>query len=216
MNKYRTTFSLEGIPQVINFVDRPVDMAKLEQVLLPRRSDLRQKVLVLHGLGGIGKTQLAGEFVHRFHGMFSSVFWLDGSSAFNLKLSIAKYAARIPIHQISDASRLYSENPECDIDQVVSEVIGWLESPENIKWLLVFDNVDRDYGPQTVDPLAYDIRQFIPSGTCGSVLITTRLTRPAQLGSSQLVNKMGRAQARELLKSWYSEDLGRWPSGLEE
>lgn len=216
MNKYRTTFSLEGIPQVKNFVDRPVDMAKLEQALLPRRSDLRQKVFVLYGLGGIGKTQLAGEFVHRFHGMFSSVFWLDGSSVSNLKLSIAKCAARIPTHQISDASRLYSENPEGDIDEVVGEVIGWLGSPENIKWLLVFDNVDRDYGPHTVDPLAYDIQQFIPSRTCGSVLITTRLARPAQLEGSQLVNKMSRAQAQELLKSWYSEDLGRWPSGLKE
>ena len=44
---------------VNKFVDRPSDIAELEQTLLPRRQYGRQKVFVLYGLGGIGKTQLA-------------------------------------------------------------------------------------------------------------------------------------------------------------
>jgi len=49
-------------------------MAELEQTLLPRRQYGRQKVFVLYGLGGIGKTQLAVEFARRHYRKFSSVF----------------------------------------------------------------------------------------------------------------------------------------------
>jgi predicted ATPase len=48
-------------------------MVKLERVLLPR-PEQRQKIHVLRGLGGMGKTQLAVEFARRHYRQFSSVF----------------------------------------------------------------------------------------------------------------------------------------------
>ena len=81
-------------------------MATLERVLLPRAgSSQRQKVQVLHGLGGVGKTQLAVEFARRYHRQFSSVFWLDGRNEDSLKRSIASQASRIPAGQIAETSR---------------------------------------------------------------------------------------------------------------
>jgi hypothetical protein len=87
---------------VSEFVDRPAEMEELERVLLPQREKQRQKIFVLHGLGGIGKTQLAVEFARRNDCKFSSVFWLDGSSEDSLRQSIASCASRIPEGQISD------------------------------------------------------------------------------------------------------------------
>jgi hypothetical protein len=43
---------------VSEFVGRPAETAELERVLLPERHSCRQKIFVLHGLGGIGKTSL--------------------------------------------------------------------------------------------------------------------------------------------------------------
>ncbi|KAF2191272.1 FabD/lysophospholipase-like protein [Zopfia rhizophila CBS 207.26] len=149
VGEYRTNFSLEGIPRVKTFVERPSEMAELERALLPQRQNMRQKIFVLYGLGGIGKTQLALEFTRRHHRKFSSVFWLDGSSEVSLKLSIARCAGRIPASQISDASRTYSISSARNIDEVVGEVIGWLAQPDNTEWLVVFDNVDRDYSAHT-------------------------------------------------------------------
>ncbi|RYP46519.1 hypothetical protein DL768_007291 [Monosporascus sp. mg162] len=207
VGEYRTNFSLEGVPRAKTFVERPSEMAELERALLPQRQNMRQKIFVLYGLGGIGKTQLAVEFARRHHRKFSSVFWLDGSSEVNLKLSIARCAGRIPASQISDASRTYSMSSAGNIDDVVREVMGWLAQPDNTEWLVVFDNVDRDYSPHTVDPLAYDVRQYFSGADHGSLLITTRLARLEQLGGSQQVIKVDRAQAQEILESWYSKEL---------
>jgi hypothetical protein len=216
VGQFRINFSLEGVPQVKTFVDRPSEMAKLEGALLPQRQNLRQKIFVLYGLGGIGKTQLAVEFTRRHHRKFGSVFWLDGSSEVSLKLSIVRCASRIPAGQISDASRTYSTSSEGKLDEVVGEMMGWLAQPDNTDWLIVFDNIDRDYSSHTVDPLAYNVRQYFSGADHGSVLITTRLARLEQLGGSQQVGKVNKGQAQAILKSWYRKELGRSDLHSEE
>ncbi|KMP02565.1 LOW QUALITY PROTEIN: hypothetical protein CIHG_10261 [Coccidioides immitis H538.4] len=208
IGEYQTNFSFEGVPLVKTFVERPGEMAELERVLLPQRQNMRQKIFVLHGLGGIGKTQLAVEFTRRHRRKFSSVFWLDGSDKVSLKLSIARCARRIPASQISDASRTYSMNSTGNIDKVVRETMDWLAQPDNTEWLVVFDNVDRDYSSHAADPLAYNVQQYCSGADHGSVLTTTRLASLEQLGGSQQVNKIDRDQAQEILESWYRKELG--------
>ena len=89
-------------------------MRRLERVLTlynqAQSEDYRQQVVVLHGLGGIGKTQLAAEFARRHQAAFTSVFWLDGNSEDSLKQSITDCAGRIPEGQIPETSRRYSSS----------------------------------------------------------------------------------------------------------
>jgi hypothetical protein len=190
------------------FVDRPLDMVELEHALLLQQYNRRQKIFVLHGLGGIGKTQLAVDFARRHHRRFSSVFWLDGRSEDSLKRSIANCANRIPEGQISEKSRNYISSGEGNIDTVVTELMDWLERPNNTNWLLIFDNVDRDYQQHNPEPGAYDISRYLP-GDHGSVLITTRLSQLAQLGDSRRLSKVDRSQARAIFQKWYGSNLGR-------
>jgi hypothetical protein len=184
-------------------------MAELERALLPQRRNKRQKVYVVHGLGGIGKTQLAVEFARQHHRRFSSVFWLNGSSEDSLKQSVAACASRIPVEQVSESSRAYSTGDGSNIDAVVAEVMGWLAQPENTDWLMVFDNVDREHDGDVPDPLAYDVRQYFCGADHGSILITTRLARLEQLGASQQLNKVDRAKSQAILETWYKKDLGK-------
>ncbi|KAB2098622.1 hypothetical protein AG0111_0g13152 [Alternaria gaisen] len=204
--EYKTDFSLEGVPKARQFVDRPAEMAELERVLLPRpRQDQcqRQKTHVLRGLGGMGKTQLAVEFARRHHRRFSSVFWLDGRSEDILKRSIASCAGRILPGQIPETSRQYAADASVDIDAVVKDVIAWLARPDNTAWLLIFDNVDREYTEQGGDPDAYDVRRYLSGADHGSVLVTTRLARLEQLGETQHLGKMSTEQGQAILKNWY-------------
>lgn len=60
MNSFHVNFSLKGVLVLNSFVVRDVEMAKLVEIMLPSSANqTRRKICVLHGLGGIGKTQLA-------------------------------------------------------------------------------------------------------------------------------------------------------------
>ncbi|KAH6975787.1 hypothetical protein EDB80DRAFT_900003 [Ilyonectria destructans] len=206
---YKTPFSLDGVPASSNFVDRPSDTADLEKYLLPRRSHSRQtrKVFVLHGLGGVGKTQLAIDFARRHQATFSSVFWLNGRSEDRLRGSIAGCVNRIPEGQIPSTSRNQAEaRSKDDLDAAVASVMEWLARPDNGDWLLIFDNVDQDYEQGGVTG-AYDLRRYLP-GDHGAILVTTRLSRLAQLGESRRLAKADLGLGRAIFERWYGSELG--------
>jgi hypothetical protein len=184
-------------------------MEALERTLLPKgEQNRRQKIYVLRGLGGIGKTQLAVEFARRHHRRFSSVFWLDGRSKDALKRSIASCASGIPPGQIAEASRQYTADGTIHVDIVVKDVMAWLARPDNTAWLLIFDNVDREHKEQGGDPDAYDVKQYFSGAVHGSVLVTTRLARLEQLGDSQQLSRVTKAQGQAILESWYKKKHG--------
>ncbi|CAH0054788.1 unnamed protein product [Clonostachys solani] len=107
-----------------------------------RRARIRQ-VCVLHGLGGIGKTQLAIDFARRYKATFSAIFWLDGRSEDQLKQSFARCLGRIP--ELRTASRTdLNLNSEEDLNVIVMKVIEWLTRPSNTQWLLIFNNINQD------------------------------------------------------------------------
>ncbi|KAH6881069.1 hypothetical protein B0T10DRAFT_551364 [Thelonectria olida] len=208
---FRVPFSLQGVPASDNFIDRPSDTAELERCILPRRSHTQQiqlrKIFVLYGLGGVGKTQLAIHFARRHQATFSSVFWLDGRSEDRLKRSIAGCIDRIPEGQIPTASRKQAEaHSEDDLNAAVTNVMEWLARSDNGDWLLIFDNVDHDH-EQGGATGAYDLRQYLP-GDHGSVLVTTRLSRLAQLGESRQLAKADPVLGRAILEKWYGGELG--------
>ena len=206
-DNYDISFSLDGVPLAKVFVDRPREMQRLETILLPNdQSNRRRKLFVLRGLGGIGKTQLAVEFMRKNRTNFTAVFWLDGSSEDSLKQSIAKLASRIPSGQISDQSRMYTSTGDGDIANVIKEVMTWLELPYNNRWLMVFDNVDREFVALDPEPLSYDVKKYIPGADHGSILITTRLAQLERLGKSQEVKKVDNATAKAILGSWHDDD----------
>jgi predicted alpha/beta-fold hydrolase len=72
-------FSLSNVPLVQHFTGREEFLEVLCRELIPSNPKQR-KVVVLHGLGGIGKTQLAVHFARRHQAKFLSVFLIDANS----------------------------------------------------------------------------------------------------------------------------------------
>jgi hypothetical protein len=196
------------VPVSNHFVARPLVTAKLEEYLLPQRRSgkTQRRIFVLHGLGGIGKTQLAVDFARRHQAAFSSVFWLDGRSEDRLRQSLASCAARIPEGQVSEKSRKVMLHSEEDLQAVVTDVLNWLARPHNTDWLLIFDNVDKDVS-QGSETGAYDLRHYLP-GDHGSVLITTRLSRLAQLGESTRLREVDEQLAMAIFQQWRGGEGG--------
>ena len=82
----------------------------------------------------------------------------------------------------------------------VNAVLRWLARDRNYRWLLVFDNVDRDYQADTEDQQAYDIESFFPASDHGAILITTRLPRLGEHGSATKVTSVGQEQGRQIVR----------------
>ena len=199
--KHKVDFSLHGIPVIGQFVQRAAEMEKLEWHLLHGPTVTgRQNVVVLHGLGGIGKTQLAVEFARKHHSRFSSVFWLDGSSEESLKQSFARIMRRLPCTELTASGAKMLSQTTIDLGEAVRECLHWLSLPTNRQWLLIFDNVDRDY-PNTDDPQAYDVKNHLPNADHGSVLITSRLSWLQKKGLGIKIGTVDAEQARAMLKS---------------
>ncbi|KAG9198593.1 hypothetical protein G6514_009835, partial [Epicoccum nigrum] len=214
--KYRIPFSLKGVPAVGKFAERPKDTQALEQALLQEGDIKKRRLLVLHGLGGMGKTQLAANFARRHQNRFSSVLWIDGSGKSRLKQSLAAFASRIPAGQISDINRPYATNQGGDIDTMVQHVLSWLSLSNNRNWLLVIDNVDRDDRLRDEDEEAYNVEAYLPEADHGSVLITTRLQHLSQLAERLEAKKVDQEQARAIFKTLYTKEVGQEADELLE
>ncbi|CAK7201650.1 hypothetical protein SEUCBS139899_004359 [Sporothrix eucalyptigena] len=213
-SKYKVSFDLKGVPICQKFVPRPNDMDFIEKSLLPTpvtddTDDIGRKVCILHGLGGMGKTQLGVAFVRKHKEEFTAIFWLEGRSKDTLMRSLAGCAKRIPEGQIPSTSRTADLSNESAIEEAVRHVRAWLERPDNTDWLLVFDNVDKDHLAENPDEDAYDVLDYVP-GDHGSVLITTRLETLQELGDALGLRKVDDELSKAMFEKWYGKPLGEY------
>jgi hypothetical protein len=151
-------------------VAREEELAEIHTKL---SGDGSRRTVVLHGLGGIGKTQLSVAYTKRHKDSYSAIFWLNIKDEDSLKQSFAK-AARQILREYPSASQLSSLDMKGNLDEVVDAVKAWLSLPQNTRWLLIYDNYDNPKLPRNTDLTALDIGKFLPESYQGSVIITTR------------------------------------------
>jgi len=125
-----------------------------------------RRTVVLHGLGGIGKTQLAVAYAKGHQADYSAIFWLNIKDEDSLIQSYARVAKRI-LREHPLASRLSTVTEDSKPDEVVDAVKRWLDHPTNAQWLMVFDNYDTPKVPGNTDQAAVDIRRFLPEAYQG-------------------------------------------------
>ena len=145
--------------------------------------------VVLHGLGGIGKTQLAAAYAKRHKDSYSAIFWLNIKDEDSVNQSFVKVAKHIS-RQHSSALPPGNVDTIENLDEIVDIVKAWLSLPHNIRWLLIYDNYDNPKLPGTTDPMAIDVRKFLPESYQGSIIITTRSSE-VTIGHSIQIRKLG-------------------------
>lgn len=147
-----------------------------------------RQAVTLHGLGGIGKTQLAIAYIKAHRDDYSAIFWLNIKDEVSVKQSYSRLAKRI-LQDCPSASQLGVFTDDKRQDDVVAAVKRWLEHAKNTQWLMVFDNYDNPKVPGNADSGAVDIRQFLPEAHHGSVIVTTRSSK-VSMGRRVKVGKL--------------------------
>src|SRR6266705_1239822 len=106
----------------------------------------------ISGLGGIGKTQAALEYVYRYRESYHDIFWADADTPESLTGAFVSLAAQLALPEKDERSQ----------SKIITAVQRWLSTHKN--WLFVLDNVE-DLGLVTT---------FIPPNRQGAVVLTTR------------------------------------------
>jgi ATP/maltotriose-dependent transcriptional regulator MalT len=192
--QYTVGLNLTSFPEAVQFVAREKELSKIHALLQDHNS---RSCIVLHGLGGIGKTQLAITYARRHKEKYTAIFWLNANDEDSLKLSFRDIAQKALSYHPS-TSALLSVDQDKDLDQVVYAVKAWLDLQENSRWLMIYDNYDNPKIPGNPERSAVDIRQFLPQSDHGSIIITTRSSQVRQ-GKRIHVQKL--LDIREGLKS---------------
>ena len=190
------------------FVGREYLLESLKQKIAEGKNTLN--IIILHGTGGMGKTQLALEYVYQSYKDYTSVFWINAASEettilgfIEIMQQLIKYHAQLSENYLHigrllgmagklDCTGYFSVAQPCEAQQVVKAVRQWFTAPENTEWLLVFDNLD--------DLHSFDIDDYIPSCGHGTVIITSRRPESMQQGRKGFeVNQMHPSEGMKVL-----------------
>ena len=201
-------FQLTGLPVAGHFVGRDPEMEAMERHLLPTQTQTGRKMHILHGLGGIGKTQLAIAHARKHQHTYSAILWVNGNSRDTVLQSLSAFSRRAGVDVVSE-STAYAAWRAPDMEAEVAAILRWLALKGNHRWLVIFDNVDQDVRSSGEDSQAFDIISFLPPADHGSVLITTRLPSLGEIGQSTEVGRLTLDLALELLR----RRSGLQPSG---
>ncbi|MEV0176373.1 FxSxx-COOH system tetratricopeptide repeat protein [Streptomyces sp. NPDC050803] len=133
----------------------------------------------LHGMGGVGKSLLAVEYLYRHLGDYDVVWWISAERTAQIALSLVQLAPRLGLKAGSDATWSVT---------AVLEALRRGEPYDN--WLLVFDNAD---SPEAVRP-------YFPSGGPGNILVTSRNPQWAGVAKPLEVDVFRREESVDLLR----------------
>ena len=202
-----------GHPKVSNLPARNAAFAGRANLLEELRQRLHREsaaVVVpaqaLYGLGGVGKTQLALEYAHRYQADYDLIWWIVAEAPGTIPAGLAELAQYLGL--VADATEI------ADQEQLAVAVLEELRQRE--WWLLVFDNV----------PEREQLTPYLPQGN-GHVLITSR--NPVWGGTAQptKIDTFSRAESlafltqrigtqEETSAGELAEELGDLPLALEQ
>jgi hypothetical protein len=157
--------------KIDTYTERPtLSSAVVEKLrVLHDKADV-PRALAIHGLGGCGKTQLALKYIEDHKAEYRTVLWIDAKDETTTRSSFERCAYDLQL----GVDFNQAENSKLDDHPAVRAVFQWLGRQDEIEenWLMIFDNAD---------DVTWGLKQVIPRGSHGSVLITSQDTKSRQL-----------------------------------
>lgn len=190
-------------PPVRTFTGRDLQLAAIRERLVGGEAVALVPAAALHGMGGIGKTQLARAYAHRYADRYQLGWWVPAETDLAVTTALAELAAALGLPVELPPAQLVAR-----LHQLLAERDGWL---------LVFDNAEQ---PAVVEP-------FVPKAGRGHVLLTSRNPAwrgvadpipvdllPLQAAARLLRQRTGDPDER--IAETLAEELGRLPLALEQ
>jgi hypothetical protein len=181
----------------LQFIGRTKELLWLSDIVKDADED-QCPVAVLHGPGGIGKTDIVAHYAWQSRGTYTSVLWIHAATAEVLNCSFMSVIQNLIQHLAADYSPdqpdyikiaddlgivglidvsgqlVYNAEPD-DQERIVGALLKWLMLEGNDQWLLVFDSVDNIN--------VIDRAKHFPPTSSGTIIITSQWAESAQWGT---------------------------------
>lgn len=155
-----------------DFKGRETELASIQKRLLAERT------VVLRGMSGIGKTQLAMAYVYKFKNNYDIIGWIRAGRGELIANHIADVARQV------GCATFDSEVPEA-----AAALLAELRKSD--RWLLVIDNAETPT----------ELLRWLPGGLTGHVLITTQAGGWGELAGAPIeVESFSRAESVAVLR----------------
>jgi hypothetical protein len=164
-------------PRNPNFTGRAALLESLHERLGVGTTAVLPEALL--GMGGVGKTQLAVEYVYQHQSGYDLIWWIPAERPAQIGQSLSELAQRLNLPVSAEVGAVVP---------AVREVLR-VGDPFH-HWLLIFDNAE---SPEAVRP-------YFPSGGPGSILVTSRDPRWASVASAIEVSVFTRDESTALLR----------------
>lgn len=174
------------------FLGRVKDLWEIDDRLRKDKTAVVQGVGVVVGMGGVGKTQLAVEYVHRFGKYYpGGVFWVDADQGLSAL-----------IIQLSGSTGIEIDSKREEKEQLLQL---WQEMSRFLPVLVVLDNFPPDTG----------LENWLPAETSIHTLVTTRRKDLLKYSSLSL-DVLGTEEGIELVNSGKRKFSPKAVAGLVE
>lgn len=167
-----------SVPSLRNpFFTGREEMFQRLHFLLRLQGERAARLYALHGMHGVGKTQIAIEYAYRYVQSYAAVFWMSAESVESMQSSL-----RI----MADLLALAGEEKE-EPQRRFAAITRWLRRHHN--WLLIVDGVED----------VAVIKSLLPAVPAGSILFTTCLPTLGTLAESLEVEPMDLPESTSFL-----------------
>ncbi|MEV6843924.1 FxSxx-COOH system tetratricopeptide repeat protein [Actinoplanes sp. NPDC051411] len=148
----------------------------------------------LHGMGGVGKTQVVIEFVYQHQFEYEVIWWISAEQTSQIVSGMVELAQRLGLPVQAEAA-------------AVPSVRDALRRGEPYaKWLLIFDNAD---SPE-------EVTEFFPNGGPGRILVTSRNPQWSKVARPIEVDIFRREESISLLRLRTVRQTGERPALTDE
>jgi hypothetical protein len=163
----KSTVYLVPFSTVMSYTERHRISQSIEaKMKVTHENGIVPYALVVHGLGGVGKSQLALKYIETNRFNYDSIFWVDAMSNITAILSFERLTLGLGL----PVQRSVLSDARLESIPFIQQVLQWLKKHDELgyKWLVVFDNYDED---------TWEIERILPKGKHGSILITSQNAR---------------------------------------
>ena len=147
-------------------------------------SEVRETAVLpqaVHGMGGVGKSQLAVEYVHRHSREYDLVWWISAEQQGQILTALTNLAQRLALDTGNEANVAVP---------AVREALSTGQTGHR-NWLLVFDNAEN----------LEEVRQFFPTGGAGKILVTSRNQSWERVAETLEVDVFTREESTSFLRN---------------